>query len=183
MTESKGGVGTLGQVALSVADLDAAVDFYGEKLGLRLIGRFQPGLDFFDCGDTRVNQCCLELGIFCCRSCSKIHEQQVRRPGRWLVLVFGCLAGVQNRGGWPGGRSLDFLWISFSFFVVVVVFLIRCQVGRLGVQRVLLDLDGAAELVALAAGKGGGCHRSVAPATGAEGERNVAQRFKKASIS
>lgn len=54
MTESKGGVGTLGQVALSVADLDAAVDFYGEKLGLRLIGRFPPGLAFFDCGDTRL---------------------------------------------------------------------------------------------------------------------------------
>jgi catechol 2,3-dioxygenase-like lactoylglutathione lyase family enzyme len=54
MTESRGGVGTLGQVGLSVQDLDAAVEFYGETLGLRLIGRFPPGLAFFDIGSTRL---------------------------------------------------------------------------------------------------------------------------------
>jgi methylmalonyl-CoA/ethylmalonyl-CoA epimerase len=54
MTESRGGVGTLGQVALTVTDLDAAVEFYEEALGLRLIGRFPPGLAFFDCGNARL---------------------------------------------------------------------------------------------------------------------------------
>jgi catechol 2,3-dioxygenase-like lactoylglutathione lyase family enzyme len=44
----------IGQVALDVADLDAAVEFYGGKLGLGLIGRFPPGLAFFDCGDVRL---------------------------------------------------------------------------------------------------------------------------------
>lgn len=62
MTESGNGVGTLGQVALSVADLDAAVEFYGEKLGLRLIGRFPPGLAFFDCGNTRLMITAAEQG-------------------------------------------------------------------------------------------------------------------------
>ena len=47
-------VGTLGQVALTVADPDTAVEFYGEKLGLRLIGRFPPELAFFDIGSTRL---------------------------------------------------------------------------------------------------------------------------------
>ena len=47
-------VGALGQVSLSVADLDAAVDFYEGKLGLRLIGRFPPALAFFDCGGVRL---------------------------------------------------------------------------------------------------------------------------------
>ena len=54
MRKSSGGVGTLGQVALTVTDLDAAVEFYGETLGLRLIGKFPPGLAFFDCGSTRL---------------------------------------------------------------------------------------------------------------------------------
>lgn len=62
MTESKDGVGTLGQVALSVADIDAAVEFYGEALGLRLIGRFPPGLAFFDCGNTRLMITGIEQG-------------------------------------------------------------------------------------------------------------------------
>jgi methylmalonyl-CoA/ethylmalonyl-CoA epimerase len=54
MSESRSIVGTLGQVALTVADLDAAVEFYGDTLGLRLIGRFPPALAFFDIGSTRL---------------------------------------------------------------------------------------------------------------------------------
>ena len=40
---------SIGQVSISVRDLDAAVDFYGGKLGLYMVGRFPPGLPFFDC--------------------------------------------------------------------------------------------------------------------------------------
>lgn len=45
---------SIGQVSISVRDLDAAIDFYGGKLGLRMIGRFPPGLAFFDCDGVRI---------------------------------------------------------------------------------------------------------------------------------
>ncbi len=63
MTESRNGVGTLGQVALTVTDLDAAVEFYDKTLGLTLIGRFPPGLAFFDCGNTRLMITGVEQGV------------------------------------------------------------------------------------------------------------------------
>ena len=45
---------SIGQVSVNVSDLDAAIDFYGGKLGLELIGRFPPGLAFFNCGGVRL---------------------------------------------------------------------------------------------------------------------------------
>ena len=39
---------SIGQVSISVRDLDAAVDFYGGKLGLHRVGRFPPGMAFFE---------------------------------------------------------------------------------------------------------------------------------------
>jgi methylmalonyl-CoA/ethylmalonyl-CoA epimerase len=45
----------LRQVALHVDDLDRAVIFYGDVVGLELIARFDPpGLAFFRVGDTRL---------------------------------------------------------------------------------------------------------------------------------
>ena len=50
-----GDVVGLHQVAQHVDDLDRAVAFYRDVLGLRLIERFDPpGLAFFDLGDTRL---------------------------------------------------------------------------------------------------------------------------------
>ena len=46
-------VGGLHQVAQRVDDLDRAVDFYRDLVGLRLIARF-PGLAFFDLDGTRL---------------------------------------------------------------------------------------------------------------------------------
>ena len=43
------------QVAQRAVDLDRAVAFYGETLGLALIARFDPpGLAFFDLGSSRL---------------------------------------------------------------------------------------------------------------------------------
>ena len=37
------------QVSISADDLDAAVDFYRDKLGMTFIGQFPPGLAIFNC--------------------------------------------------------------------------------------------------------------------------------------
>jgi predicted enzyme related to lactoylglutathione lyase len=44
----------VGQIAVPVADLERAVRFYGDTLGLRLMFRAPPGLAFFDCGGVRL---------------------------------------------------------------------------------------------------------------------------------
>ena len=44
----------IGQIAVPVADLDRAVAFYAEVLGLRFLFRAPPGLAFFDCGGVRL---------------------------------------------------------------------------------------------------------------------------------
>lgn len=48
------GIAGLAQVALSVADLDRAVAFYRDVLGLPLLFTAPPGLAFFDVGGTRM---------------------------------------------------------------------------------------------------------------------------------
>lgn len=48
-------VEALHQVALHVADMDRAVAFYRDVVGLRLVARFDPpGLAFFDLGGVRL---------------------------------------------------------------------------------------------------------------------------------
>ena len=44
----------ISQVALSVGDLDAAVAFYRDTLGIPFIARATPGLAFFDCDGVRL---------------------------------------------------------------------------------------------------------------------------------
>jgi methylmalonyl-CoA/ethylmalonyl-CoA epimerase len=44
----------IGQIAIPVRDLDRAVAFYADVLGLRLLFRAPPGLAFFDCGGVRL---------------------------------------------------------------------------------------------------------------------------------
>jgi methylmalonyl-CoA/ethylmalonyl-CoA epimerase len=44
----------VGQIAIPVRDLDRAVNFYVDTLGLRLLFRAPPGLAFLDCGGVRL---------------------------------------------------------------------------------------------------------------------------------
>ena len=44
----------IGQIAIAVADLDRAVAWYADVLGLPLLFRAPPGLAFFDCGGVRL---------------------------------------------------------------------------------------------------------------------------------
>ena len=48
------GIQALGQVSIGVADLDRAISFYRDTLGLRFLFRAPPGLAFFDCGGVRL---------------------------------------------------------------------------------------------------------------------------------
>jgi len=43
------GLGRIGQIAMSAADIDASIKFYTEVMGLKLVMRPQPGMAFFDC--------------------------------------------------------------------------------------------------------------------------------------
>jgi methylmalonyl-CoA/ethylmalonyl-CoA epimerase len=44
----------IGQLAISVTNLDRAVSFYHDVLGLPLLFRAPPGLAFLDCGGVRL---------------------------------------------------------------------------------------------------------------------------------
>lgn len=45
---------TIGQIALHADDLNRAVAFYRDTLGMRFLFQVPPGLAFFDCGGIRV---------------------------------------------------------------------------------------------------------------------------------
>jgi methylmalonyl-CoA/ethylmalonyl-CoA epimerase len=47
------GLGAIGQIAITVADLDRAVAFYRDNLGMKLLFQF-PGIGFFDCDGVRL---------------------------------------------------------------------------------------------------------------------------------
>ncbi|HMD69772.1 MAG TPA: VOC family protein [Bryobacteraceae bacterium] len=47
------GLSAIGQIAITVADVDRAVAYYRDILGMNLLFQF-PGLGFFDCGGVRL---------------------------------------------------------------------------------------------------------------------------------
>jgi len=48
------GLSRIGQIAMTTKDLDRAVKFYRDILGLKLLFQAPPGMAFFDCGPTRL---------------------------------------------------------------------------------------------------------------------------------
>jgi methylmalonyl-CoA/ethylmalonyl-CoA epimerase len=44
----------IGQIAIPVSDIDRAIAFYRDILGLRFLFAAPPGLAFFDCGGVRL---------------------------------------------------------------------------------------------------------------------------------
>ena len=50
---TRAGLARIGQIAVNVRDLQRAVEFYRDRLGMRFL--FQvPGMAFFDCGGVRL---------------------------------------------------------------------------------------------------------------------------------
>ena len=48
------GLSKIGQIAVPVGDIDRAVAFYRDTLGIRFLFQAPPGLGFFDCGGVRL---------------------------------------------------------------------------------------------------------------------------------
>ncbi len=48
------GLGRIGQIAVPVGDIDRAIAFYRDTLGMRFLFKAPPGLGFFDCGGVRL---------------------------------------------------------------------------------------------------------------------------------
>ena len=48
------GLSRIGQIALPVTDIDRAVAFYRDVLGMKFLFQAPPGLGFFDCGGVRL---------------------------------------------------------------------------------------------------------------------------------
>jgi catechol 2,3-dioxygenase-like lactoylglutathione lyase family enzyme len=53
MAEQRFGLGRIGQIHVSVRDVDRAVEFYRDRLGIQLLFAF-PGMAFFDCDGVRL---------------------------------------------------------------------------------------------------------------------------------
>lgn len=48
------GLDQIGQIAVPVRDIDRAIAFYRDVLGMRFLFKAPPGLGFFDCGGVRL---------------------------------------------------------------------------------------------------------------------------------
>ena len=48
------GLSTIEQIAVNAQDIDRAVDFYRDKLGMKLLFSVPPSLAFFDCDGIRL---------------------------------------------------------------------------------------------------------------------------------
>jgi methylmalonyl-CoA/ethylmalonyl-CoA epimerase len=52
--QSEFGLSLIGQIAVPVSDVDRAIAFYRDALGMRFLFKAPPGLGFFDCGGVRL---------------------------------------------------------------------------------------------------------------------------------
>ena len=53
-TSSEISINQIGQIAIPVSELERAVAFYRDVLGMRFLFQAPPGLAFFDCGGVRL---------------------------------------------------------------------------------------------------------------------------------
>lgn len=53
-TTTHAGLSQIGQIAVPVADIERAIAFYRDILGMRFLFQAPPGLGFFDCSGVRL---------------------------------------------------------------------------------------------------------------------------------
>lgn len=53
-TTANFGLAQIGQIAVPVGDIDRAIAFYRDTLGMRFLFKAPPGLGFFDCAGVRL---------------------------------------------------------------------------------------------------------------------------------
>ena len=80
------GIQRIGQIAVPVQDLDRAVAFYRDVLGLRLLFQAPPGLAFFDCGGVRL-MLSLPEGPEAGRAASIIYYQVDDLSAAWAAVT------------------------------------------------------------------------------------------------
>lgn len=102
------GLSAIGQIGSTVRDLDRAVRFYRDVLGLPLLFTAPPGLAFFDCAGVRLMIALAEDGA-ANRASSPVYFRvdDIRRMHETLVargVVFSrepqCLARLPDREVW-----------------------------------------------------------------------------------
>ena len=54
MENTEFGLSTIGQIAIPVNDVDRAIAFYKDVLGMKFLFKAPPGLGFFDCNGVRL---------------------------------------------------------------------------------------------------------------------------------
>ena len=87
------GLAKIGQIAIPVTDIDRAVAFYRDVLGMKFLFQAPPGLGFFDCGGVRLM---LDLPA----------REQAGRGGVIYYQVPDLQAGI-DRTIRTGGRAND----------------------------------------------------------------------------
>src|SRR5579859_4214548 len=82
--ETSFGLGRIGQIALTVSDIDRAVAFYRDSLGMRFL--FQvPNLVFFDCDGIRLMLSLPEKAAEGCNSVIYYKVADIRQAFNTLV--------------------------------------------------------------------------------------------------
>ena len=71
---------TIGQIAVSVSDIDRATEFYRDTLGMRFLFSAPPGMSFFDCDGVRLMLAVPERGAESQKGNSVIYYTVEGRP-------------------------------------------------------------------------------------------------------
>ena len=87
------GLSEIGQIALTVSDLDRATAFYRDVLGIRHLFSAPPGMAFFDCGGVR-----LLLGT-----------EEVSDHGRHASVLYFRVPDIREGHRVLAGRGVEFV--------------------------------------------------------------------------